>query len=131
MIPMAVAEEDIDYLTPIAKFVRSVRETRHMSQAELARRTRLSRAYINALEGGHVKDPSAKTMGILARALGIDILELLEATGVVSSDRQSERITSEPELATYLRRHRELSEPSVQGILRLIRLYEFGERAGL
>lgn len=130
VIDRSAPPDDTDYMTPIGRFVRQVREARHMSQAQLARRCGLSRAYINALEGGNVKDPSAKTLGIMARALGIDILEMLEASGAIV-EGQRDQITSEAELATYLRRNRELSEPSVQGILRLIRLFEIGEKEGV
>lgn len=126
---MSVAVDEMDCMTPIGKFVRDVREARHMSQAELARRCRLSRAYINALESGNVKEPSAKTLSILARALNVDILEMLEASGAITENQQAQ-VKSEPELATYLRRNRELSEESVQHILRLIRLFELGEKQG-
>lgn len=115
---------------PIGGFVKEVREARHLSQAELARRCNLSRAYINALESGNVKEPSARTLGLLARALEIDIMEILEATGTVRiSDRSG--ITDEAQLALYLRRERELSEQSIRSILHLISLYEMGDRQGI
>lgn len=120
--------DEIIETTKIGKFVRDVRESRHMSQAELARRCQLSRAYINALEGGNVKEPSGKTLSLLARALGINVLEMLEASGALT-ESQYPRISGEAELATYLRRDRNLSEGSVESILHLIRLYEMGERA--
>lgn len=114
---------------PIGGFVREVREARHLSQAELARRCNLSRAYINALESGNVKEPSAKTLSLLARALEIDIMEILEATGTVRiNERQG--IADEAQLASYLRRQRNLSEQSVQSILHLIHLFELGESQG-
>jgi transcriptional regulator with XRE-family HTH domain len=115
---------------PIGGFVREVRQARHLSQAELARRCNLSRAYINALESGNVKEPSAKTLGLLARALEVDILEMLEATGTVRfSDRGG--LADEAQLSSYLRRERKLSESSIRGILRLISLYELGDKHGI
>ena len=115
---------------PIGGFVKEVREARHLSQAELARRCNLSRAYINALESGNVKEPSARTLGLLARALEIDIMEMLEATGTVRiSDRSG--ITGEAQLASYLRHERDLSEQSIRSILHLISLYEIGDRQGI
>lgn len=112
---------------PIGVFVKEVRGARHLSQAELARRCNLSRAYINALESGNVKEPSAKTLGLLAGALEIDIMEILEATGTVRiNERQG--ISDEAKLASYLRRDRKLTEESVRSILHLIRLYELGDK---
>lgn len=115
---------------PIGGFVKEVREARHFSQAELARRCNLSRAYINALESGNVKEPSARTLGLLAGALQIDIMEILEATGAVRiADRGG--ISDEAQLASYLRRRRDLSETSVRSILRLISLFELGDKQGI
>jgi len=112
---------------PIGRFVREVREARHFSQAELARRCNLSRAYINALESGSVKQPSARTLGVLADALGIDIMEMLDAIGTVRvKDRDG--IVDEATLASYLRKQRKLSEGSVRSILHLIHLFELGDR---
>jgi transcriptional regulator with XRE-family HTH domain len=116
--------------TPLGKFVRAVRESRHLTQAELARRCHLSRAYINALESGNVKEPSAKTLSLLAKALDLDILELLEAGGIVNEEQYC-HIRNEADVAVSLRRERHLSENSVRSILRLIRLYEIGEQAGV
>ena len=115
---------------PIGGFVKEVREARHFSQAELARRCNLSRAYINALESGNVKEPSARTLGLLAGALEIDIMEMLEATGTIRvGDRGG--ISDEAELSSYLRRERDLSEQSIRSILRLISLFELGDKQGI
>jgi len=115
---------------PIGGFVKQVREARHLSQAELARRCNLSRAYINALESGNVKEPSARTLGLLAGALEIDIMEMLEATGTVRLQAGS-GISDEAQLASYLRRERELSEVSIRSIMRLISLFEMGDKQGI
>ncbi|HZT96603.1 MAG TPA: helix-turn-helix transcriptional regulator [Chloroflexota bacterium] len=114
----------------IGQFVHDVREARHLTQAELARRCGLSRAYINALESGNVKEPSGKTLSLLARALDLEILELLEATGTIETNGAN-RISNESQLSSYLRRERNLSEGSIQSILHLIRLYELGDKAGV
>jgi len=115
---------------PIGGFVKRVREARHLSQAELARRCNLSRAYINALESGNVKEPSARTLGLLARALEIDIMEMLEATGTVRIDDRT-GITDEAQISSYLRRERALSETSIRSILHLISLFELGDKQGV
>lgn len=114
----------------IAGFVREVRTARHLSQAELARRCGLSRAYINALESGNVKEPSARTLGLLARALEIDIMEVLEATGTIRLE-EGTGITDDSQLSTYLRRTRNLSEESIRSVLHLIALFELGDREGI
>lgn len=112
---------------PIGNFVKEVREARHLSQAELARRCNLSRAYINALESGNVKEPSARTLGLLARALEIDIMEMLEATGTVRVS-ETHGIQDEAQVSSYLRRERNLSETSIRSILHLIALFEMGDK---
>jgi transcriptional regulator with XRE-family HTH domain len=112
---------------PIGAFVREARMALHLSQAELARRCNLSRAYINTLESGNVKDPSARTLALLARALDIDILDMLGATGTVKVNRGRE-ITDEAQLSLYLRRTRHLSEPSIGNVLHLISLFKLGDR---
>jgi predicted transcriptional regulator len=95
----------------------------------LARRCGLSRAYINALESGNVKEPSARTLGLLARALEIEIMEMLEATGMIRLEKGT-GITDDSQLSTYLRRTRNLSEESIQSVLHLIALFELGDREG-
>jgi transcriptional regulator with XRE-family HTH domain len=116
-----------EYRRPaVGVFVKDVREARHITQAELARRCNLSRAYINALEGGNVKEPSAKTLGLLAGALGIDILEMLEATGTVVIDKAT-GISDESQMASYLRRNRKLSEDSIRSVMHLVHLFELGD----
>ena len=111
---------------PIGGFVKEVREARHLSQAELARRCNLSRAYINALESGNVKEPSARTLGLLSNALEIDIMEMLEATGTVRVS-ENHGISDEAQLSLYLRRERKLTEQSIRSILHLISLFEMGD----
>jgi DNA-binding XRE family transcriptional regulator len=55
---------------------RSLRESRTLSQAELARRSNLSPSYISRLESGELH-PSAATLSRLARGLGISMQTLL------------------------------------------------------
>jgi transcriptional regulator with XRE-family HTH domain len=55
------------------------RSRRKLSIQELADRCGINRATINRIEHGKVK-PSAKTLGLLAEALNIDVTDLLELT---------------------------------------------------
>jgi transcriptional regulator with XRE-family HTH domain len=48
-----------------------------LNQGDLAERTGLSQSYISLLERGVKKKPTAKTLGILADALGCDIGDLM------------------------------------------------------
>jgi transcriptional regulator with XRE-family HTH domain len=48
-----------------------------MTQAELAKRAKLTRVYVTRLEAGR-QDPSLSTLNALARALGVPVGELLE-----------------------------------------------------
>ena len=57
--------------------IRKLRETRDMSQAELAKRARITREYVNKLEAGRY-DPTVGVVTKLAKALGVPLTELLE-----------------------------------------------------
>jgi transcriptional regulator with XRE-family HTH domain len=57
--------------------IRALRTERDMSQAELAKRARLTRVYIIRLEAG-TQDPSLSTITALAKALRVKPAALLE-----------------------------------------------------
>ena len=57
--------------------IRKLREAAGMTQADLAKRARLTRVYVTRLEGGR-QDPSLSTINALAGALGVRVTELLE-----------------------------------------------------
>jgi transcriptional regulator with XRE-family HTH domain len=57
--------------------IRRLRQAREMTQAELAKRAKLTRVYVTRLEAGR-QDPSLSTLNALARALGVPVGELLE-----------------------------------------------------
>jgi transcriptional regulator with XRE-family HTH domain len=48
-----------------------------MTQEELAKRAKLSRGYLAAIEAGHKKNPSLAVLRRLAKALGVPVTELL------------------------------------------------------
>jgi transcriptional regulator with XRE-family HTH domain len=48
-----------------------------MSQAELAKRARLTRVYVTRLEAGK-QNPSLRSISALAKALGVPVTSLLE-----------------------------------------------------
>lgn len=49
-----------------------------MTQEELAKRARVTQAYVTHLERGIRKNPSLAVLKRLARALGVPVTELLE-----------------------------------------------------
>jgi DNA-binding XRE family transcriptional regulator len=58
--------------------LRKLRAGRGWTQEQLARRAKLSRDYVAALEAGHKDNPPAAALKRLARALGVSIADLLE-----------------------------------------------------
>jgi len=58
--------------------LRRLRKARGMSQADLAKRAKLTRVYVTRLEAGR-QDPSLSTINALARALGVAVTALLES----------------------------------------------------
>jgi transcriptional regulator with XRE-family HTH domain len=61
----------------MGKRLKQLREAKHLSQAALAKRARLSREYVLRLEAGQ-QDPSLSTLTALAKALGVPVTALLE-----------------------------------------------------
>jgi len=57
--------------------LKKIRETKGLSQTELAKRARVSRAYVFRLESGG-SDPTVGILQRLARALGVPVSQLLE-----------------------------------------------------
>ena len=48
-----------------------------MTQDQLAKRAKVSRSYLAAIEAGHKKNPSLDVLKRLAKALGVPVTELL------------------------------------------------------
>jgi len=48
-----------------------------MTQEQLARRAKVSRSYLAALEAGHRKNPSISVLRRIAKALGVPVTDLL------------------------------------------------------
>lgn len=58
--------------------LRELRERADLTQEELAKRAKVARGYVAALEAGHKKNPSVDMLKRLAKALGVPVTELLE-----------------------------------------------------
>jgi transcriptional regulator with XRE-family HTH domain len=57
--------------------LKAIREAKGISQAELARKARITREYVNRLEAGRY-DPTVGVLQRLAKALGVPVTALLE-----------------------------------------------------
>ena len=113
--------------TELGARITELREARHWRQAELARATGMTRAYIKQIEDGRSKEPSARTIGALAQALDADPIELLQLCGALPDDYREGQFREELDLTMYLRRQRRLSEEFTRSLMRLIRLAEANE----
>jgi XRE family transcriptional regulator, master regulator for biofilm formation len=62
----------------LSRVIQTLRETRGMSQRDLAERAQVTSGYIAHLETGLKKNPSLDVLKRLAKALGVPVTELLE-----------------------------------------------------
>ena len=62
----------------LGKAICRLRLAKGLTQEALARRAKVSRAYVTLLEGGYRVSPSVKVRKRLARALAVPITKLLE-----------------------------------------------------
>lgn len=61
----------------LAERIKKLRESRGLRVTELAKRSRISKAYLSQLESGHSSHPSAEVVIKICRALGCSIDTLL------------------------------------------------------
>ena len=62
----------------LSTVIRKLRESKDMTQLDLAKRSRVAQGYISALEAGEKKNPGLDVLKRLAHALGVPVTELLE-----------------------------------------------------
>ncbi len=103
--------------------IRSLREEVNLSQGGLAQKTGISQGYLSQLENGDVKNPSARILLRVAKALKVDSDELFEAAGYPTARQQEKRYQTEearipPELVELLS---ELSRKQQRRLLLLLR----------
>ena len=55
-----------------------LREETGLSQLALAKRAKVSQAYISEIEAGQRRNPGIETLTKIAKALGVPVTELLE-----------------------------------------------------
>ncbi|GCE06684.1 helix-turn-helix domain-containing protein [Dictyobacter aurantiacus] len=79
-----------DLQETLGRVVRQERQYRNLTIKELGEKAGLSEIYVGEIERGQ-KYPSAKVLESLARALGLDIAELLEMMAeAIRSEREPE-----------------------------------------
>ena len=57
--------------------IKALRESKGMSQVELASKAKIARPYLIRLESGQQRNPSLDVLRRLAKALGVPVTELL------------------------------------------------------
>jgi XRE family transcriptional regulator of biofilm formation len=62
----------------IGQMIKRLRQTKGLTQAELAKKAKVTRPYITMLESGVRKTPSLPMLQRLAKALGVPVTALLE-----------------------------------------------------
>ncbi len=61
----------------LGKMLKAYREKKGMTQVQLAKRAKVTQAYVAMLEAGVKKNPSLATLRRIAKALKVDVGELL------------------------------------------------------
>lgn len=90
----------------LAKNLRQIREMRKMSQEELADKASTDRTTLGNIENCR-NSPSIDTVGRLADALGIDVIELLREEDPDLSETPRDRLNA---LLPYIRRYQNLAD---------------------
>lgn len=91
------------------QIIKRARKNKCISQTKLADMIKVNSTYISKLENGTIKPPSQQIISELARALEIDVHELLIAAKIIPSDYM--RIISEDKtVRLLLKKHADLSE---------------------
>ena len=62
----------------LGKMLKALRQTKGMTQEQLAKRAKMTQAYVAMLEAGVKKNPSLATLKRIAKALGVPVEELLK-----------------------------------------------------
>jgi len=63
----------------LGEVVREVRESRGLTQAQLAEKAQVALSYITVMEAGHQRNPSRQILSRIARALGVPAKRLFDA----------------------------------------------------
>ncbi len=61
----------------LGKMLKAYREKKGMTQVQLAKKAKVTQAYLAMLEGGAKKNPSLATLRRIAKALGVPVAHLV------------------------------------------------------
>jgi transcriptional regulator with XRE-family HTH domain len=61
----------------LSQVIQKLRDSKHMTQRELAEKAKVTAGYVAQLEMGQKKNPSLDVLRRLAKALGVPVSELL------------------------------------------------------
>ena len=67
----------------VSRNILALRETKKLTQSALARKAKVSVSYVSMLERG-VRVPPLETLEVIAKALGVPPLDLLQPAGKVA-----------------------------------------------
>lgn len=84
-------------MTHIGDNIKRIRETRKLSQQDLADKSEVSKAQISRLESGSQNNPQILTLLSLATALGVTLEEIVYGSESEASSYLSEAIKNLPE----------------------------------
>ena len=62
----------------LRRVLKTLREGKGLTQAELAKKAQVTQSYVAMLEGGEKQNPSLAILQRLAKALGVPVTALLE-----------------------------------------------------
>ncbi len=62
----------------LGKVLKTCREKKGMTQVQLAKKAKVTQAYVAQLEAGVKKNPSLATLQRLAKALGVSVEQLIK-----------------------------------------------------
>lgn len=83
--------------------IRQLRSEREWTQGQLAVKASVPRSYINSIEHDRISNPGADRIVLLAKALGVEENELLEAAGIKNVNETIETNTELAELISLIR----------------------------
>ena len=65
--------------TRLGNQIKSLRESKGLSQGDIEKRTGIKREYISKIETGDLENPTYKTLQKLAKGIGVSVIELIPA----------------------------------------------------
>lgn len=103
-------------MSNLGELVKKIRQSKGLSQKDVADASNLARSYISRLEDGDFASPSVMTLLRLAKGLNMSNEEMFNLAGVTVKAKQY------PELPVYLRAETNLPEEAIRQITDYVEL---------